>query len=492
MIRMLKLFLMGLILCLSFTSCDKEVSTENGGTPGSGGSGGSQSGTAVFTLMGAPGACATPVISGIYIAGTPMDASNTVVLAVDVTTIGTYVISTGTSNGISFTGSGTFTITGPQILVLTGTGTPTAAGTFGYSPGTNGCSFQITFTGVVVVPAAGTLNCATATLGGVYTQGISLTSSNTVSIPVNVTTAGTYSISTAATNGCTFSGSGTLALGAQTIILTGSGLPVNSGTISFPVSLGTSTCSFSISFIAGTPPAVGTLNCATATLSGVYTQGVTLTGTNTISIPVNVTTAGPYLVTTTVSNGVTFSGSGTLALGAQTIVLTGAGTPVNSGAASIPVSLGTSSCNVAITFLPGTSGTDYFRVKIDGVLKTFNVNLDGDITPLLLPNSVAISGDNAVGSTEDLDVTIQSATAITPGTYFQPFGLSFCTSRYFDPISGQGWQASTPSSPALTVVITSISSTRITGTFSGQYFDFNGTGTNSKQFTEGAFSVPLP
>src|SRR5690606_6276813 len=163
---------------------------------------------------------------------------------------------------------------------------------------------------------------------------------------------------------------------------------------SFPVSLGTSNCSFSITFLPGVPPAEGTLDCASATSGGVYTQGEILTGSNTVTIPVNVTTAGPYSITTTATNGVTFSGSGTLATGAQTIVLTGTGTPINAGAISFPVSLGTSNCDFSITFLPGAPPlTDYFRVKIDGVLTTFHVNLEGDITPLLLPNTVVIRGD---------------------------------------------------------------------------------------------------
>lgn len=489
--RISSLLLSILFLGILFTSCSKEYSLEGGGGSGSGTGGGTQTGTAEFTLSGAPGACSTPAISGTYQVGTALNASNIVVLVVDVTTVGTYTITTGTANGISFSGSGTFTVAGSQVLVLTGSGTPAAAGTHNFSPGTHGCTFQITTTLVTVPVAVGTLDCATATPAGVYTQSIALTSGNTVTIPVNVTTAGTYSINTTSTNGVTFSGSGNLASGAQTIVLTGTGTPVNAGAISIPVSLGTSNCSFPITFLPAPPPAAGVLDCAGITIAGVYTQGTALGSSNTISIPVNVTTAGLYSITSS-ANGVTFSGSGVLASGAQTIVLTGSGTPTNAGPFSFPVNLGASNCSYSITFLVGLPATDYFRVKIDGVLKTFHVNLDGDITPLLLPNSVAISGDNTTGTTEDLDVTIQSATAITAGTYFQPLGLSFCTSRYFDPVSGQGWQAGTASSPPLKVIITSISSTRVTGTFSGQYFDLNGTGTNSKQFTEGEFSVPLP
>ena len=489
MLRVPKLLITSL-MCIALLSCQKEFSIDNGGSQG-----GSISGTAVFTLAGAPGGCVSPVIGGSYTQGIAMDASNTVALSVDVITLGTYVVSSDLINNVMFTGSGSFTTTGVQTIVLTGSGVPAAAGTYNFAHGATGCSFPITFTQVVTnPPAIGILDCATSTEAGVYTQGIALTGTNTISIPVNVTTPGTFSISTTAINGVTFSASGTLATGAQTIVLTGSGLPIDAGPFSFPVSLGTSNCSFSITFLPGVPPAEGTLDCASATFGGVYTQGEILTGSNTVTIPVNVTTAGPYSITTTATNGVTFSGSGTLATGAQTIVLTGTGTPINAGAISFPVSLGTSNCDFSITFLPGAPPlTDYFRVKIDGVLTTFHVNLEGDITPLLLPNTVVIRGDAVTAGDEHMDVTVQSINPIVAGTYFQDFNVSFATSRYYDPVSGQGFQCNTTSStPLLTVIITSITSSRVTGTFSGQYFDLNGTGTNAKQFTEGEFSVPLP
>ncbi len=391
MIRRIKLVLSVFISSMAFLACEKEYSTENGGTPGSGGGGGSSSGTAVYTWEGAPGACVTPVISGVYQAGTALSGSNTVVLTVNVTTVGTYTVSTGTNNGISFSGSGTFTITGSQIIVLTGSGTPAASGNFNYTPGTNGCSFQITYTPVITGPvAAGTLDCVSATIAGVYTQGIDLNSTNTVSIPVNVTTAGSYTINTTSTNGCIFSGSGTLALGAQTIVLTGAGTPLSFGSVSFPVNFGTNSCSFSITFIPGTPPP-----------------------------------------------------------------------------------------------------SEYLRCKMDGVLKTFNAGIDGDNSPGLLPNSVAVSGNATSGSTEYLDITVNSITPITIGAYLHPFGVKFSTSYYQDP-SASGWQPADNSSPAFSVIVTSITATRITGTFSGQYKDQNGTGTNTKLITNGEFSVSLP
>ena len=390
MIHTIKFVLSVLIVSFAFTSCEKEYSVENGGI-GNNGGGGTSSGTSVYTWEGAPGTCATPVISGVYQAGTTLNGSNTVVLTVNVTTVGTYTVSTGTNNGISFSETGTFTITGSQILILNGSGTPAAAGTFNFIPGTNGCSFQITSTPVIIGPAAvGTLDCASATILGVYTQGIDLNSTNTVSIPVNITTAGSYNINTTSTNGCIFSGSGTLALGAQTIVLTGAGTPVSFGTISFPANFGTNSCSFSITFIPGIPPP-----------------------------------------------------------------------------------------------------TDYLRCKMDGVLKTFNAGIDGDNSPGLLPNSVAVSGNAAIGSGEYLDITVNSITPITIGAYLHPFGIKFSTSYYLDP-SASGWQPADNSTPAFSVIVTAISATRITGTFSGQYKDQNGTGANTKLITNGEFSVTLP
>ncbi|MEO6290497.1 MAG: hypothetical protein ABIO76_11275, partial [Ginsengibacter sp.] len=135
--------------------------------------------------------------------------------------------------------------------------------------------------------------------------------------------------------------------------------------------------------------------------------------------------------------------------------------------------------------------TDYFRVKINGVLTNFNANLLGDPSTLFSGyNTIAISGDASAISTEHLDITINNIAAITTGTYSQGFGLSFGTSRYYDPVSGQGYQpSSTNSTPPLAIIVTNITSNRIMGTFSAQYYDFNGTGTNAKQFTNGEFNV---
>jgi hypothetical protein len=132
------LFIFPLVFFL-FTSCEKELSEENGGTPT-----GILGGTAVYTLDGSPGTCIVATVSGVYKVGTALDVSNAISVSVNVTTIGTYTVSTNSLNGISFTGAGAFINTGEQTITLTGSGTALAAGNFTYAFGANGCSFSVT------------------------------------------------------------------------------------------------------------------------------------------------------------------------------------------------------------------------------------------------------------------------------------------------------------------------------------------------------------
>ena len=101
---------------------------------------------ATYALSGSPGNCTAAVVNGTYTAATALAASNTAVIYVNVTSPGIYNITTTTINGISFSASGTFNITGPQQVTLNGTGTPAIAGPFSYpvSGGGNTCGFSVT------------------------------------------------------------------------------------------------------------------------------------------------------------------------------------------------------------------------------------------------------------------------------------------------------------------------------------------------------------
>jgi hypothetical protein len=71
--------------------------------------------------------CATEQVNGTYVKGTQLTASNTITMSVNVSDIsngGSWTITTNTMDGISFSGSGTFTAVGTQLVTLVGSGTP--------------------------------------------------------------------------------------------------------------------------------------------------------------------------------------------------------------------------------------------------------------------------------------------------------------------------------------------------------------------------------
>lgn len=199
---------------------------------------------AVFTLNGAPGTCTGFDVEGTYIAGMPLTGSNTVSVNVNVTAIGTYNIITPASNGMTFAGNGIFAATGPQIIVLNGTGAPTATGTTSIpvTAGSSTCSFSID----VVDASAFAVDCSSAVVNGIYIEDVALTAANTVEIDVNVTTPGGYNI-TGEINGMTFSASGSFATtGVQNISLAGTGTPTDDGIFYIPLTGGSPTCNFQV------------------------------------------------------------------------------------------------------------------------------------------------------------------------------------------------------------------------------------------------------
>jgi hypothetical protein len=232
------------IFTVSYDSsqCTFSIPTVDGGSGGS----------SVFTLAGSPNACTGATVQGTYIAGVATNSTNTATIQVDVTTVGTYAITTTAVNGVSFSGSGTFSSTGAQPMTLAATGTPLAQGSFNIpiSAGSSNCSFQLSV--VQGTPATYTLagapnTCTGATVQGTYTLNSALTTSNTATIQVNVATAGTYSITTTAVNGISFTGTGNFAgTGLQAVVLTGIGTPTVAGDNVITVSAGGSSCTFTV------------------------------------------------------------------------------------------------------------------------------------------------------------------------------------------------------------------------------------------------------
>jgi hypothetical protein len=227
---------------------------------------GTTSNQANFTLLGSGSGCSfTP--EGNYIKDSTLNNSNRVAVQVNVSTVGIYNITTNAVNGYSFSSTGTFSTTGPQTVYLQGTGKPQKAGSdnFTVTAGSSTCTFSITVTATAPPPATFTLvgspnGCGNFSVQGTYQASTALSSSNTVTFGVNVTAAGPYTISTNSVNGISFSRTSSFTTtGTQTVVLNGSGTPTAAGTANFTVTAGSSTCTFSVSVAATTPPtATGT------------------------------------------------------------------------------------------------------------------------------------------------------------------------------------------------------------------------------------------
>jgi uncharacterized protein (TIGR02145 family) len=113
----------------------------------------STDGTAVVSAFTCSTASAGTITAGVAVSGVNQTITATV------TTVGTYII-TATADGVTFAGSGTFAGTGAQNIVLSATGTPTAAGSNSFTLNTTpDCNFSRT---AITVPDAPTGPVATA------------------------------------------------------------------------------------------------------------------------------------------------------------------------------------------------------------------------------------------------------------------------------------------------------------------------------------------
>jgi hypothetical protein len=120
-------------------------------------------------------------------------------------------------------------------------------------------------------------DCSDALATGDYVVGTALSAANLVMVTVDVTQVGSWSYNTGTVKGFSFSGSGSFAAtGQQIIVLKGSGKPTEGGSIVFPLNIGGTTCSFSVTVTDG---AVVTGDIYyKATIGGVdYYQAVTAT-----------------------------------------------------------------------------------------------------------------------------------------------------------------------------------------------------------------------
>ena len=121
--------------------------------------------------------------------------------------------------------------------------------------------------------AKNTLICGTIAVNGTYYKGVALSASNTLTIDVNVEIPGAYTISTNTVNGYSFTASGSFAsVGIQTVTLSGSGTPVNTGVDNITITLSGSIFSCNVSI----PVSIVKKNCLEYYNAGYTTDGIYL------------------------------------------------------------------------------------------------------------------------------------------------------------------------------------------------------------------------
>lgn len=493
----LKLLSLILLTGIIFSACQKEYDIIDG--------------TATGTLKeDASGDCMPVTINGIYTANVTAGAGNYADIQVNIDNIGSYDIKTDTVNGYYFRGTGSVALTGLNTIRLQAGGKPIIAGTDIFKVKFSGttCELNVSVTaaapGTTAVFTFGTsgTTCTGVVLNpGTYISGQPATG-NTATINVNVTQAGTYAVVTNTSNAVIYSAHGTFTTtGPATITLNAAGTPANSSTpvtSSYLLQGATANCSFDVTYAASLPPATITPTCAGAAPNGTYQAGTVMTSANTITIPVTVGVGGAYTATAASQNGVSFSGAGTVTTATTSITLTASATvPTAAGTFTYPIVLnGTPVCSVPVTFTAGTAAAGTLQGTINGSLITFNVmahaEIDNSFPPFVI---LTITGNNNSTSSaaETISFDITSGSAIAPGTYTVNSPSPQTNCDYTDAASHdyQGVYTGTTQADPFTIVITSISATRVIGTFKGTLDAIGSSSTGTKVITGGTFDVPV-
>jgi hypothetical protein len=259
----------------------------------------------------------------------------------------------------------------------------------------------------LISPATGTLkqdttgNCLPQQTTGTFIAGKATSDSDFLQITVLVKSAGTYSIRTNTVNGFSFSGSGSFAAtGITTVKLRAAGTPITTGVNDFTIQFDTSVCHVSVPVVSGASAAVYAFDgapgtCANFILSGAYVKGVPLDTFYKVAVPVKVSTAGSYSISTNTVNGYAFSGKGNFTnTGTQTVYLYAAGTPAVPGTDLFTMNGLNSSCGFLVPVLTAVSvgNTDHFPLTTGSFWNYSDLFNTGDTLSRSVSDSTRTNG----------------------------------------------------------------------------------------------------
>ncbi len=309
--------------------------------------------------------CTSSSVQGTYKQGTTLTGSNTVTLVVQFNSAGTYNIS-ATANGMTFARHDTATA-GTRTIVLTGSGTPVATGPTVLVVAFSGSDCSV----VINVQESVATFASCGSLGAQVGSLVAGTIASGVNIPLTLTYTGgdLYTINSSPANGLSISSptSGTLepSPAILNLVLSGTPLLVGNTTLNYGINARTG-CSITVPVTSGTGRASSVV--CTGLLSGTYTSGTAMGGTNTKVVTLNVGTAGTFTLRTPTLNGVYFAaGPVTLAAGLQNVTLGAVGTPSAPGLFSYTVTASNSpttfvTCSFSVLYSVAAGVANYTTI----------------------------------------------------------------------------------------------------------------------------------
>ncbi len=323
--------------------------------------------------------------TNIYNIGTAT-AGFTINISVNVSKIGPYAVSIVSNNGVTYSTTGTFTVTGVQNITLTSNdGAPTSS-PINFSVKANGatvCNYTKSATTTFTYSTACT-STTPALSSFNFTQGSA--ASGTFTIPLSVSGTGNIPSLTGTQSGITLTTAAiTGATNSNTsLTVTISGTPTASGAITIPLTINGTPCSYTFNVDPIAIPFSYTYNCNSATVNPAMVRGVNQSGT--ITVPVSVVGSGNIPAINQTINGVTYTYiGGTYSAGTSTVVLNYSGTP-NTDSTILPMtnSNGTT-CNVNINH-PFGNAVFSCGAPAPSLNGTYNVDYPLDATNSLTVN----------------------------------------------------------------------------------------------------------
>jgi hypothetical protein len=236
--------------------------------------------------------------------------------------------------------------------------------------------------------------------------------------------------------------------------------------------------------------------CTGATVSGRYVADTALDATNTVTVMVDVSFAGPYSITTNTVNGISFSSTDKFnSTGTQTVVLMGSGAPSAVDTSSFtltPLNGAGGSCTFSVGTVPGIQPHYLLSCFLNGVFRNFGDSAfatNSGVPGTSGSSGLDISGlDSVINSKSKIDFGVGGTTGIGTGTYTN----TNTSNAYFNYVDSlQTWTADSLSNTSFTINVTIASPHYVQGTFNGTIRSQQGTGTDSITVTNGIFTVPV-